>query len=225
MISFTLSDSLHLNPPKGSKSSKKYIIIFLTGNPGLIGYYFTFLAHIYSLLNQDASSNGGNTIIFEVHGSSLPGFEVDILSAGERRKQWREIGLLHDPPFSLEETIKAVEQRIIGIVKASRGDGSEDPSVILIGHSLGAFIALEIIERHRKRLEGKIVVDGEPGVVGGIGLFPGVVDLGKSESGVKLTVCNSSHIGLHTIPTNTCFHTPQLRHIPTCIDIIFHSLF
>lgn len=180
----TISDTIYIaDPSSKSTSSRKYIIIFLTGNPGLIGYYDIFLTHLHALLGEDSGSGDTkNDVTFEIHGSSLPGFEVQDIGDEEKRRRWKGLGLDHDAPFSLEETICAVEQNIFKIIKT----GERDANVILIGHSLGAFIALEIIERHRKRLETKQVVQGEPGITGGIGLFPCVFEMRQSKSGVKL---------------------------------------
>src|ERR1700712_2932954 len=144
-----ISDSIYIaNPSLKTKSSKKYITIFLTGNPGLIGYYDNFLTHLYALLSKNSGVDKKNDITFEIHGSSLPGFETEELGNEEKRRRWKGLGLDHDAPFSLEETICAVEQNIFKIIKKSERDGSQDTNVILMGHSLGAFIALEIIERH-----------------------------------------------------------------------------
>ncbi|QDS70166.1 hypothetical protein FKW77_006108 [Venturia effusa] len=170
--------SLTSTPPK------KILIIFLTGNPGLIGYYEIFLTHLHALLNEKSGSAQESGVHFEVHGSSLPGFETEELRDAERRKRWKDLGLDHDAPFSLGDTIRAVEQNILNIIKKS--DDNRDADVILIGHSLGAFVALELIERHRQRLEIKEAVEGEPSITGGIGLFPCISEMRQSKSGIRL---------------------------------------
>lgn len=112
----------------------------------------------------------------------------------DQRKAWRNVGLKHDAPFGLPEVINAVEQNVLNICSHSDnddyGDEDQEPGVILIGHSLGAYIALEVIQRHRLRLESLSKVVGEPRVVGVIGLFPTVIDIGKSQKGKVLTVCD-----------------------------------
>lgn len=180
-----ISDSIFIaSPSLSSNPSKKYIIIFLTGNPGLIGYYDIFLTHLHALLSKDSGSPKRSEVVFEVHGSSLPGFETEALRNEERIRRWKGLGLDHDAPFSLEDTIRAVEQNVFKIIK--KNEENSNAKVILIGHSLGAFIALEIIERHRKRLEIKQTVAGEPSIVGGIGLFPCVFEMRQSKSGIRL---------------------------------------
>ncbi|KAE9969286.1 hypothetical protein EG328_006965 [Venturia inaequalis] len=180
-----VTDSIYIaSPSSKSESSEKYIIIFLTGNPGLIGYYDIFLTHLHALLNEDSGGITKKEVTFEIHGSSLPGFETEELGYEERRRRWRSLGLHDDAPFSLDDTIRAVEQNIFKIIRKSEGNGGA--KVILIGHSLGAFIALEIIERHRKRLEIQQAVDSEPSIIGGINLFPCVFEMRQSKSGVRL---------------------------------------
>jgi pimeloyl-ACP methyl ester carboxylesterase len=62
-------------------------------------------------------------------------------------------------------------------------------NVILIGHSVGAYILLEVLRRHLER-RGKGCEDEGFRVVGGVLLFPTVVDIGKSPSGLRASVSN-----------------------------------
>jgi len=57
-----------------------------------------------------------------------------------------------------------------------RYDG-EELDVIVMGHSVGSYIGLELVQRHRRRLESGVK---EVRIVGGICLFPTVVDIGES---------------------------------------------
>lgn len=158
-----------MNPSRNLR--KKYLIVFITGNPGLIEYYRAFLTHLYSLLDTP-----GDTA-YDIYGSSIPGFDFNDSS------RYKELGLTHAPPFSLDEVIDAVERDVWRIVGKSEYEG-----VIIMGHSLGSYITLEIIQRHRRRLEK--AGSGEVRVVGGICLFPTVMDIAKSERGKVLTVSN-----------------------------------
>jgi pimeloyl-ACP methyl ester carboxylesterase len=169
-------DAIRILPSNATRrKGKNYSVIFITGNPGLIGYYRKFLTHLHAVL-----STGDSTAEFTVRGSSLVGFEIE-----HGKRAWKGLGIGHDAPFNLAEVIDAAERNVMRCVE---GDG--DRGVILVGHSVGAYIALEIIQRHRRRLEdGKGRGQGkEPRIVGGICLFPTVVDIGKSEKGVMLTV-------------------------------------
>jgi pimeloyl-ACP methyl ester carboxylesterase len=179
-----LSNSIRLEPPtKIHKGTKKYTIVFITGNPGLIEYYRSFLTHLHTLLATTAPQKKG--VVYSICGSSLVGFEIpeDNVSTGDKKRAWSKLGVKSEPPFNLGAVIDAAEKNIL------LGCGQDD-RVIIVGHSVGAYIALEIIQRHRKRLEsvGKATLEGEPRIVGGICLFPTVTHIGESPRGKILTV-------------------------------------
>jgi pimeloyl-ACP methyl ester carboxylesterase len=66
----------------------------------------------------------------------------------------------------------------------------QPPRVIIVGHSVGAYILLEILRRHRERLLGNPKDDAADGmrIEGGICLFPTVTHIAKSKSGRKFSV-------------------------------------
>ncbi|KMW68037.1 hypothetical protein BDDG_12537 [Blastomyces dermatitidis ATCC 18188] len=84
-----------------------------------------------------------------------------------------------------------------GVERRQRGGAN----VILIGHSVGAYVAMELIRRQRERNSKRQTKtsssagkgecgngnDGAMDIIGGILLFPTVVDIAKSSSGRKLT--------------------------------------
>ena len=96
--------------------------------------------------------------------------------------------------YGLSEQIEFVERQLRDVVGrmreggASRGKGMV--RVVLMGHSVGAYVAMEILRRWRdgRRVEEKGDAD-EMEIIGGIMLFPTVVDIAKSASGRKMTVC------------------------------------
>jgi pimeloyl-ACP methyl ester carboxylesterase len=178
MMTTMLSDSIHLPGSLPSTVKKRYLTIFITGNPGLIEYYRAFLTYLYSLCNSVSAKS--QDVAYDFYGASIPGFDFSI-SALER---WKKLGLDHTPPFSLDEVIDAVENDLWRVVKQTQHEG-EELGVIVIGHSLGSFITLELIQRHRRRLESG---QNEVRIVGGICLFPTVVDIAESERGKVLTV-------------------------------------
>lgn len=88
-------------------------------------------------------------------------------------------------------------QRSLGeFLKKQNGNGTTGkPRVILIGHSVGSYIAMEVLRRHREQRKASAALsdgnddfDIEFDIIGGIMLFPTVIDIAKSPSGVKLTV-------------------------------------
>ncbi|OAX83131.1 hypothetical protein ACJ72_02508 [Emergomyces africanus] len=102
--------------------------------------------------------------------------------------------------YSLSEQIEHVERNIHNFVdawyaKREHYDGHQEEQqggrgikLILIGHSVGAYIVMEILRRHKQKKEPSATVGGGDtmDIIGGILLFPTVVDIAKSPSGRKL---------------------------------------
>lgn len=207
-LSLTLS-----SPSSSDPDTHPTTIFFISGNPGLISYYHTFLSLLSAQLGWSASSSSSLSRItatkgisdsdgallqsqsqsFRIYGASLGGFEVgtdeDGVAAGPAEKE----------VYGLQEQIALVEERLRGVMSPNsnrsivKGENSKPkPKVILIGHSVGAYIAMEILRRHR---EGRVEVEGEKDadaafdIVGGILLFPTVVDIAKSVAGRRIAVC------------------------------------
>ncbi|KAF1966509.1 hypothetical protein BU23DRAFT_544378 [Bimuria novae-zelandiae CBS 107.79] len=176
MSSALPASEIHLHepcPPPGARCT--YIIYFITGNPGLIEYYRTFLTHLYGLLTRDAPSS----TVFHVFGRSLSGFEIDFAS--------REAKLDSDdrPPYGLQEQITRSQEALENLVRDVKNrEGARDVRIILMGHSLGTYMLLEVIRRVREK--AKLERDA-PKIIGGVCLFATVVDIAKSDSGRKAT--------------------------------------
>lgn len=62
-----------------------------------------------------------------------------------------------------------------------RDDGTDDVRVVMMGHSVGTYMLLEIIRRQREKRGGLRIA-------GGVCLFPTITDLAKSPSGRKSSV-------------------------------------
>ncbi|KAA8641826.1 bifunctional triacylglycerol lipase/ester hydrolase [Aspergillus tanneri] len=125
---------------------------------------------------------------FQVYGHSLAGFELP-----EPTQQAEDVES-HSHYYDLEEQISFVQGKLNGFLSEYTGSiertsGAEPvatPKVILIGHSVGAYIAMEVLRRHRENsMNGDRPVEFD--IVGGVMLFPTVVDIAKSPSGQKLT--------------------------------------
>lgn len=188
-------------------------IFFITGNPGLIGYYYSFLSLLASRLASTFSPER-----FQVYGHSLAGFELDDPnSASAHEQQPHEAS---DDYYDLEEQVCFVQRRLDAFISRNGCDNvnasGKRPKVILIGHSVGAYIAMEVLRRHRERQQAKSDTSGsrnsgggggssssnmtnqssrasttalaEFDIIGGVMLFPTVVDIAKSPAGQKLTV-------------------------------------
>lgn len=91
-----------------------------------------------------------------------------------------------NPPYGLQDQIRHAEEDVVDLVEDVRDRGAKDVRVILVGHSVGSYISLEIIRR--LRAHGLAGDDFETRVVGSVGLFPTIVDIARSESGLKFAV-------------------------------------
>ncbi|CAI6084544.1 unnamed protein product [Clonostachys chloroleuca] len=128
----------------GEKSRRRALIYFICGNPGLIEFYEGFLAHLRQLVSASASMNG---VEVDLYGRSLVGFDDED----------------HHPPFSapdnvpldLEGQICSVYENVAEVVsnEAKRTGGKGYGDVILMGHSVGAYIATEVTHRHLREEE------------------------------------------------------------------------
>lgn len=192
------------SPPACAPSSPSCptTIYFISGNPGLISYYHPFL----SLLSKNlasASSPGQNS--FHVFGHSLAGFELEPAPSSFKTNTGTEKAKAKQPPgtsgdyyYNVEDQIRFVQARLEAHMAALRTESansspsasdtdvpSQRPRVILMGHSVGTYIAMEVLRRHRENQATAAGFD----IVGGIMLFPTVMDIASSPAGQKLTVC------------------------------------
>ena len=169
LVAHLTSQSVYL--PCKSSQSPKYHVLFITGNPGCIGYYHTFL----SLLADELSRNAVN-----IYGHSLANF-VELDNTPK-----------HVKILGLQEQIEYVEHLLLDYVQnlsfSMRTDGAaEQAKIILVGHSVGAYIGLELLRRARERARRAENKD-KLRFCGYIGLWPTVTWIRKSPSGLKLGV-------------------------------------
>jgi hypothetical protein len=199
MCAMPLSSTIHLHPPASSltkAADRTYLVYHITGNPGLIEYYRTFLTHLYGSLTSRPSISSlepsSSRLDFQVYGRSLNGFEVD--SASSSSVSSDHVNAVKAPPYSLEEQIVQSQRALEEFVEKLTSEGAKDVRVILMGHSVGSYILLEIIRRVRAKQEGVRII-------GGICLFPTVMDIAKSESGKIASVCTECEsIASRSIP-------------------------
>lgn len=203
------------DPPRCRLETKStYIVFFVTGNPGLVEYYRSFLTHLYALLSS-SSTNSSRQAHYQVYGRSLSGFEVD----GEHNANNDSNGT-ENPPYSLQDQIHRTEKALQDVVKAAVSKGISQPRVILIGHSVGSYILLELVRRSRARLLTE--PDEYVHIVGGICLFPTVTHIAKSRSGRRGGwLLRRSHFAL----TASIFVKFILFAIPTAIVRLLIQVF
>lgn len=128
------------------------MVFFLTGNPGLIGYYTTFLRLLAEGAGRDAV----------VAGASLGGFET---GHAPRDEQPLEGKLLYPPSFEKKAVYDLRDQielswvrlgYLVGRIKQTYPVAAElSVQVVLVGHSVGAYIALELVRRHNELLHDR----------------------------------------------------------------------
>jgi pimeloyl-ACP methyl ester carboxylesterase len=171
---------IHLRtPPEPGKkaAARTYLIYFMPGNPGLIEYYRDYMTHLYGVLSRGGATD--RSVEYQVYGRSFSGFE-----AAERELNTNKY---HGyPPYGLQDQIRHAEDDVTDLVEELVDYGAKDVRVIVVGHSVGGFVALEVIRR--LRAHGIVGEDYATRIVGGVALFPTVAEIAKSESGMKAAV-------------------------------------
>lgn len=169
-----LQDAITLLPTSSTGARHKPLLIyFICGNPGLIEYYHAFLLQIRHQL--EATGHGDNITIY---GASHDGFEIQTQTSRTAS---------HSPPYSLREEIEAVKRRLQFKTRQLAGSHPDEPlQVVLMGHSVGSYMLLEVLawwQKHGIWEKQKVY-----SLVGGLCLFPTVVDIAKSPRGRILSV-------------------------------------
>ena len=164
---------IHVPDSRPERNGSHDIILLIPGNPGLLGYYHEFL----SLLSAATPCSPCTIASF-----SLGGFEV---SPSPPPESIARIQHPSDAPagsiYTLQDQIDLTYRRIETLVHAIEQDDQAQHNVILIGHSVGAYIALEVIWRlHEARSKP---VSPMYTITGAILLTPTVIDIAKSSHG------------------------------------------
>lgn len=176
-----LPSTIHLHDSSLRPAKRIYVIYFIPGNPGLTAYYTTFLTHLYGLLKAKYASSSED-VDFQVYGRSLSGFEVQAWSLQQRYGK--------APPYDVNEQIEHTIRDLKSVVRSVKANGkSKDVRVILMGHSLGTYLCLEVLRRLREEASG----GGEEGVrvAGTVMLFATILHLAKSPRGLSASVRGS----------------------------------
>ncbi|KAL4938358.1 hypothetical protein BDV06DRAFT_57661 [Aspergillus oleicola] len=202
----TKNSFFHEVPSSESDPSSPYptTIYFISGNPGLISYYHVFLSLLGGKLTElVAPGESGRRNAFHVVGHSLAGFELEPGNGiGGAKGNGKVEGPEHysDVKEQIHFVLRRLDYRMRALCEASCSEkrSSQKPKVILIGHSVGTYMGMEIIRRHRERqaqAQGQTRASEDKGegagvdfdIIGGIMLFPTVMDIADSPSGRKLT--------------------------------------
>ena len=169
-------------PVSATRDALYHLIFFITGNPGLVSYYSTFLSTLNSLLQN----NQGD--LFHVYSQCLAGFDDDV--GDEPPKVMADS---QSTPYSLEDQIqislKALQERRI---PSGPRRGQSYDGIIIIGHSVGSYMLLEIIQRLKK-------ASSPLKIKAGILLFATITHLAQSPGGLKF----ASLFRIPDFPRNT----------------------
>ena len=171
------------NATAAAEKPKHVLIYFITGNPGLIDYYAPFLSHLRELLDAAPSLTSTR---FHIYGQDLAGFSDDS----------HEPFTSSRPPYTLEQQI----QLALETVRSMRVDepgglrhGEPYDDVLLVGHSVGSYISLQLCHRMLKTtttttLSPPLLTKPipEPKLEKAILLFPTVVHIARSPSGQRV---------------------------------------
>lgn len=202
----------------------KYLVYFITGNPGLIQYYDEFLRHLHRKLNEACEwTDVTGKPSFTVFGRSLQGFQLSERPTGGVLDLEGQIRSVQD---SLHYVTSWVGSRHRKTAKEdARHDGLGPVKVVLIGHSVGTYILLELIQRAKKKNETLLdkrfygaertqeadeIVTYLPDFIGGICLFPTITHLADSPTGRKVAVRKKLSYKNHSISSclsNLCSYS------------------
>lgn len=118
----------------------------------------------------------------DVYGHSLANFVDEAPSPQAEHSTGQVLGL----QAQIEYVETVLDSYVsTGVLKMS---GAKSPrKVILVGHSVGAYIGIEILRRWREKGR-KGMERGKMQMVGYVGLWPTVTWIGRSPSGRKLGV-------------------------------------
>ncbi|KAI1330180.1 hypothetical protein F5Y16DRAFT_364265 [Xylariaceae sp. FL0255] len=166
------------NDGADSSSPKRHVLVFMiSGNPGLIDYYAQFLQALHNALDASSLSTPAlKDTRFHIYGQNLAGFSDD-----------------EHEPFSSERKPYDLEYQIQHTLKAVCGqqiNGRPFDDIIMMGHSVGAYIALE--SWHRVLKDPKL--SSTLNLTSGILLFPTIEYIARSSSGWKLNALRQTPI-------------------------------
>ena len=185
----------------GNQRRRRSLIFFIPGNPGLVDYYIPYLSTLRNLLNE-TETRTGYTRLFDIYGQNLIGF-----ADADHDHPFGSTGSTAGPaptaPFSLEDQIRHFYDRVVHLnsspILESNNESNTSPydEVIIMGHSVGAYISLEVCHRHHLFLKDQEKTNVSTSsasqrrslnLKAGILLFPAVSHLAKSSNGQKLNM-------------------------------------
>ncbi|KAK4100203.1 hypothetical protein N658DRAFT_428335 [Parathielavia hyrcaniae] len=186
-----------LEYPSGHRDDikrRQSLIYLIPGNPGLIGYYEPFMKTLRQLLDETEEKELCRHT-FHIYGRNLLGF-----SDGDHQPAFgttTSSPAIKTEPFTLEDQIRSCYDQVQHISTSTLSPGRSFSSVILIGHSVGSYIALELFHRaaaattttqpHDTHDTSPIIPEKQPVPLHfAILLFPTISHIARSRSGQRL---------------------------------------
>ncbi|POR31564.1 Uncharacterized protein TPAR_08241 [Tolypocladium paradoxum] len=171
--------------PSGLRDAKRRALVyFVCGNPGLVGFYADFLDALRGMLDASEAEPEARTA-YDVYGRNLLGFSD---------AEHEPFGPGRAGPWDLDAQVEAIYDDVAARAE-HRGSGSDSGSdsgcgydfVVLAGHSVGAYIAVDIFHRHARQ------PDRAPRLVlrHGLLLFPTIASIDESPSGRRMQLLRS----------------------------------
>ncbi|KAH7910696.1 hypothetical protein BJ138DRAFT_1087080 [Hygrophoropsis aurantiaca] len=155
---------VHWWPCRQRKLSPTRVLVFIPGNPGLIEFYPPFLSAIH-----DKDESGRLAILSHSHLNHAPTLALPkyVPSTGVS-------SALCGLAFQVQNALR--------IYDAVRSTFDSDIKIILAGHSVGSWIALQVLKARPNPVSGIFL------------LFPTITDIAKTPNGRKLSWAFSSPI-------------------------------
>ncbi|KAI2607809.1 hypothetical protein GGR54DRAFT_643897 [Hypoxylon sp. NC1633] len=160
--------------PVDKESRPLEVLIYLiSGNPGLVDYYAPFLSALRGLIDELHSLRH---VRFYIYGQDLAGFRDDDHAPFTA----------HRKPYDLEHQIRYTLGALARLhVESRQQRGLPYDEVLLIGHSVGAYIALELFHRLLRDQESEQPLQ-DLNLASAILLFPTISHISRSPNGWKL---------------------------------------
>ncbi|KAF4948877.1 hypothetical protein FSARC_13618 [Fusarium sarcochroum] len=157
-----MAPQIWLPSERSNGVKQKALIYYICGNPGLIEYYTDFLNLLRGLVNKIEKDTA-----YDIYGKNLFGFSDD-----------------DHEPFSSSNKPWDLDGQIEGIYGDVAARGEQHDFVILMGHSVGSYIAVEIFHRHMTDFSRAPDLKLRHGFL----LFPTLTHIARSSNGVQFTM-------------------------------------
>ncbi|KAK8097066.1 hypothetical protein PG999_013010 [Apiospora kogelbergensis] len=156
----------------GAASSRNVLVFMISGNPGLIDYYKPFLSALRTLLDSSAASKGTR---FHLCGQDLAGFNDNDHEPFSAANPPRDVA------YQVNYLFKTLsEYRIQDEGSPKRGKPFDE--VILVGHSVGTYLILQLFHKLLREPEAAPHLRLKAGIL----LFPTIEHIRHSPSGQRM---------------------------------------